>query len=110
MHIRMIRGIEYNADQSKEVFSMANSNPSPFAALSFSEQQEQWRLFRAQHLDFQEVNPRQEFTKPQAGPARMPAYMQSSAPQHHNLDRVRAQLAAASKRAGAFQSVTSNRE
>lgn len=89
---------------------MANSNPSPFAALSYSEQQEQWRLFRAQHLDFQEVSPQQEFTRPQPGPGRMPAYMQSNAPQHHNLDRVRAQLAAASKRAGAFQPVTSDRE
>ena len=75
---------------------MANSNPSPFAALSYGEQQEQWRIFRAQHPDFQQVAPPQEITQP--------------APQHHNLDRVRAQLAAASKRAGAFQPITSDRE
>lgn len=86
---------------------MANSNPSPFAALSYGEQQEQWRIFRAQHLDFQQVAPPQEITQPAPQPPRMPSYMQ---PQHHNLDRVRAQLAAASKRAGAFQPITSDRE
>ncbi len=86
---------------------MAASNASPFSALSFSEQQEQWRIFRSRHLDFQEVDPQ---PAPAPAPARMPGYMQSAAPQHHNLDRVRAQLAAASRRAGAFQSVTSTRE
>ena len=89
---------------SKEVLRMADSNPSPFAALSFSEQQEQWRVFRAQRLDFQEVPPRRELTAPPAAPARAQAYAQP-APGHHNLDRVRAQLAAASRKAGAFQPV-----
>ena len=28
---------------------------SPFSELSFSQQQEQWRIFRAQQLDFQAV-------------------------------------------------------
>ena len=85
---------------------MADSTASPFAALSFSEQQEQWRIFRAQHLDFQEVTPEPALQQP-APPRRMPAYAQNNAPQHHNLDRVRAQLAAASRRAGAFQAVKS---
>ena len=85
---------------------MPASSPSPFAALSFSEQQEQWRIFRAQHLDFQEVTPEPAPQQP-APPRRMPAYAQNNAPQHHNLDRVRAQLAAASRRAGAFQTVKS---
>ncbi|MBQ9197477.1 MAG: hypothetical protein IJ157_09610 [Clostridia bacterium] len=89
---------------------MSNANPSPFAALSFSEQQEQWRIFRAQHLDFQEVAPKEEASRPQPGPARLPGYLQSAAPQHHNLDRVRAQLAAASRRAGVFQPVKNDRE
>ena len=85
---------------------MADPTASPFAALSFSEQQEQWRIFRAQHLDFQEVTPEPAPQQP-APPRRMPAYAQNNAPQHHNLDRVRAQLAAASRRAGAFQAVKS---
>lgn len=85
---------------------MARANQSPFAELSFSEQQEQWRIFRAQHLDYQPVAPAPA-SQPPAQPPRMPAYMQYAAPQHHNLDRVRAQLAAASRRTGAYQPVTS---
>lgn len=88
---------------------MAASTASPFSALSFSEQQEQWRVFRAQNLDFREVTPPSAPERPPV-PPRMPASMQSFAPQHHNLDRVRAQLAAASRRAGAFQPVTSTKE
>ena len=94
---------------------MAHSNKSPFAELSFSEQQEQWRAFRAQHLEYQPVQPApvpqpepaaKPATKPAPQPVRMPAYMQQYAvPQHHNLDRVRAQLAAASRRAGVYQPV-----
>lgn len=80
---------------------MADSAKSPFAELSFSEQQEQWRVFRSQHLDFQQVPPAA------ASRPKMPAYMRENAPQHHNLDRVRAQLAQASRRAGAFKTVTS---
>ena len=86
---------------------MPASSPSPFAALSFSEQQEQWRIFRAQHLDFQEVPPKQEPPRPVPAVPRAPAYTRSAAPQHSNLDRVRAQLAAASRRAGSFQNITS---
>ena len=110
MHIGRLCRIAYIADQSKEVFSMSNSTSSPFAALSFSEQQEQWRIFRAQHLDFQEVSPQQELTRQQPTPTRTPAYMQNNAPRHYNLDRVQAQLSAASRRAGAFQPVTSTQE
>lgn len=82
---------------------MANSAKSPFAELSFTEQQEQWRMFRAQHLDFQPAAP--EPPLPQR--PRLPAYMQENESQHHNLDRVRAQLNQAARRAGAFQPVTS---
>lgn len=83
---------------------MSQSELSPFAQLSYSEQQEQWRVFRARHLDFQQVEP-----EPPASPAapRMPSIPRDAAPRHANLDRVRAQLAAASRRAGAFQNVTS---
>lgn len=80
---------------------MANIHPSPFAELSFSEQQEQWRIFRAQHLDFQQVAEKEE------APIPRPAPVYTGPSGHHNLDRVRAQLAAASRRAGAYQPVTS---
>ena len=33
---------------------------SPFSELSFSQQQEQWRIFRAQQLDFQAVESKKE--------------------------------------------------
>ena len=86
---------------------MPNPNQSPFAALSFSEQQEQWRIFRAQHLDFQQVAEQEDFAAPALHLPRAghnpPLY---EAPRHSNLDRVRAQLTAASRRAGAFQPVT----
>jgi len=82
---------------------MANSAKSPFAELSFTEQQEQWRMFRAQHLDFQPAAPE----TPALQRPRLPAYLKENAPQHHNLDRVRAQLAQASRRAGTFTPVTS---
>lgn len=85
---------------------MAGSTASPFAALSFSEQQEQWRIFRAQHLEFQEVPAKQEPPRPVPAAPRTPAYTRGAAPQHHNLDRVRAQLAAASRRAGSYRDVT----
>ena len=82
---------------------MANSAKSPFAELSFTEQQEQWRMFRAQHLAFQPTAP--EPVPPQR--PRLPAYMRENGPQHHNLDRVRAQLNQAARRAGTFTPVTS---
>lgn len=84
---------------------MASAKPSPFAQLSFTEQQEQWRVFRARHLDYTQVV--QPVEQKSAKPERLPAYLAEGAPRHSNLDRVRAQLAAASRRAGAFQSVTS---
>ena len=81
---------------------------SPFADLSFAEQQEQWRIFRAQKLDFQTIAPpapaRTE-TPPRAAPGA--AVRALPPPSHKNLDRVRAQLSAAVKKAGAFQT-TSN--
>lgn len=85
---------------------MASQNQSPFAALSFSEQQEQWRQFRAQHLEYQEVAPPPQAAAPLPRPAARAVY-QENAPRHHNLDRVRAQLNNAARRAGSFQSTTS---
>ena len=61
---------------------------SPFSELSFSQQQEQWRIFRAQ----------QRPAEPSA-----PVLRPLPPPSHKNLDRVRAQLSAAARHAGVFQ-------
>ena len=41
---------------------------SPFSELSFSQQQEQWRIFRAQQLDFQAVESKKEPPRAQQRP------------------------------------------
>ena len=46
--------------------SQNDRSKSPFSELSFSQQQEQWRMFRAQQLDFQAV----ESKKPPRAPQR----------------------------------------
>lgn len=45
---------------------------SPFSELSFSQQQEQWRMFRAQQLDFQAVESKKEPPRAQQRPAEPP--------------------------------------
>ena len=63
---------------------------SPFSELSFSQQQEQWRIFRAQQ-------------RPAEPPTPAPVLRPLPPPSHKNLDRVRAQLSAAARHAGVFQ-------
>ncbi|MBQ7454911.1 MAG: hypothetical protein IJS53_00590 [Clostridia bacterium] len=79
---------------------MASSTKSPFSELSFSEQQAQWRAFRAERLEYQPVT--EEKPAPEAPARRLPY----ETPRHTNLDRVRAQLTNAARRAGAFQPVS----
>lgn len=87
--------------------SQNDRSKSPFSELSFSQQQEQWRMFRAQQLDFQAVESKPE--PPAASSRRVEPAMPSPVlrplppPSHKNLDRVRAQLSAAARHAGAFQ-------
>lgn len=78
---------------------------SPFSELSFSQQQEQWRMFRAQQLDFQAVESKKKPPRAQQRPAEPPAPVLRPLPppSHKNLDRVRAQLSAATRHAGVFQ-------
>ena len=85
---------------------MTKQDQSPFAALSFSEQQEQWRQFRAQKLDSQPVDGAQEQPAP---PQRMPrtgAQKESPPPRHANLDRVRERMREAARRAGSYQTTS----
>ena len=87
--------------------SQNDRSKSPFSELSFSQQQEQWRMFRAQQLDFQAVENKPE--APAASSHRVepanpvPVLRPLPPPSHKNLDRVRAQLSAAARHAGAFQ-------
>ena len=76
---------------------------SPFSELSFSQQQEQWRIFRAQQLDFQAVESKKEPPRAQQRPTPAPVLRPLPPPRHKNLDRVRAQLSAAARHAGVFQ-------
>lgn len=84
--------------------SQTDRSKSPFSELSYSQQQEQWRMFRAQQLDFKAVAPEKTpSAAPSSNTAPAPAMRPLPPPSHHNLDRVRAQLSAAVRRAGAFQ-------
>lgn len=77
---------------------------SPFAELSFSEQQEMWRVWRAQPLEYKEITvkaPEPEVIPPPPAPPQ--PYMP---PSHHNLDRVHARISAAAAKAGAFKPLT----
>lgn len=77
---------------------------SPFSELSFSEQQEMWRVWRAQPLEYKEISakaPEPEILP--SPPAPPQPYMP---PSHKNLDRVHARIAAAAAHAGAFKPFT----
>jgi len=83
-------------------------NRSPFSDLSFSEQQEMWRIWRAQKLTYQNIPPE----TPTAEPCPQTSAPLPSAPQpyqppsHKNLDRVHARISAAAARTGAFTPLT----
>ena len=77
---------------------------SPFSELSFSEQQEKWRMWRAQSLEYQEIKPNPQPAAP-VSPS-IPAPRPFAPPSHKNLDQVRARISAAAARAGAFKSLT----
>ena len=75
---------------------------SPFSELSLSQQQEMWRVWRAQPLEYQEMKtaaPEPKVITPPAPPYYAP-------PSHKNLDQVHARIAAAAARAGEFHPLT----
>lgn len=110
-HILLAEGGD-QMTQEKQAFS-------PFAALSYQEQQDRWLEWRSRQLDFkpaQEEHPEsftQEETKKEAAPAAYPQlrepppvtlpYIRNPAPtRHHELDKLRARHAQAAKMAGKF--------
>ena len=81
---------------------------SPFAALSFSEQQEMWRQWRSQKLDYHPVAPKASH-EPESlppPPPMPPAPQPYQPPSHKNLDRVHARISAAAAHAGHFTPLT----
>lgn len=82
---------------------MASQTKSPFSELSFSEQQEMWRAFRAQHLEYQQVGAQEEPAAVAAPKRRAVPY---EAAEHKNLSRVYDRLSSAARRAGIYQSVS----
>lgn len=86
---------------------------SPFAELSFSQQQEMWRIWRAKPLEYQEIKP----AAPKAAPAPpkkteaeaappLPIQPPFAPPSHKNLDRVHARISAAAAKARDFKPLT----
>lgn len=96
---------------------------SPFAALTYQEQQDRWLEWRSRQLDYQtaereweaQEKPTQKAAAPSAypqmkepPPIQLP-YIQHPAPTRHGeLDKLRAKHAQAAKRAGQFQAAPIN--
>ena len=78
---------------------------SPFAALSYQEQQDRWLEWRSRQLDYRDAEPegREEATKPSYGAPRLRAAVPT---RHQELDQVLARHKQALQRAGAFQTTS----
>lgn len=93
---------------------------SPFAALSYQEQQDRWLEWRSRQLDYQpakrkyEEMKRHEETKKEAAstaypqlreppPIQLPYFRNPAPTRHHELDKLRAKHTQAARMAGKFQ-------
>ena len=84
---------------------------SPFAALSFAQQQDRWREWRSRQLDYQDTPLERPAPAEPAMPAPPLPYLRHPAPtRHQELDRVLARHAQAARRAGSFRPVTSEND
>lgn len=87
---------------------------SPFAALSYQEQQDRWLEWRSRQLEFQEGNvvesktDQKKSAEPFVPPVQLPHFQQAAPTRHQNLDQVLSRISQAEKRLGAFQQPTSN--
>ena len=88
---------------------------SPFAALSYKEQQDRWLEWRSRQLDYHTVaapNPTEdivpdEHPEPELPPLKLPQLRSPAPTRHKELDQVWARHQQALKRAGTFHSVIS---
>lgn len=83
------------------------THASPFAALSYQEQQDRWLEWRSRQLDFRE-GPVEEDEKKEPAVTSVPPvvlpHVQPAAPtRHQNLDQVLSRHSQAVRKAGPFQ-------
>lgn len=85
----------------------SETNPSPFAAMSYRDQQDRWLEWRSQQLEFQEAGMDEKDAKKPADahvpPVSLPYLQQAAQPRHQNLDRVLTRHMQAKKQLSAFQ-------
>lgn len=80
----------------------AEKNESPFAALSYAEQQRRWLAWRSRQLDYRPAGEDMQKAPPPA-PLRTPNLPLTAPPRHRELDRVLLRHRQALRRAGAFR-------
>ena len=90
-----------------------SAGASPFAAMTYQEQQDRWLEWRSRQLDYQ---PAEKEPQPEAAgkaepeeslpPLTLPFVRQAAPTRHRELDRVLARHTQAAKRAGNFQSTS----
>lgn len=77
-------------------------NESPFAALSWEEQQRRWMEWRSRQLDYRPAEETQPAPKAPGGGLRAPNLPLSPPPRRRELDQVLARHRQALRRAGEF--------
>ena len=84
---------------------------SPFAALSYQEQQDRWMEWRSRQLDYRDAEPsieerRREGRQQPSAAMRQPVLRDPAPTRHQELDQVLARHKQALRRAGAFQATS----
>lgn len=84
-------------------------NTSPFAAMSYQEQQDRWMEWRSRQLDYRPVDePRETGQLPppekELPPLTLPNFRAAAPTRHGELDKVLERHAMAKKRIGQYQS------
>ena len=83
-------------------------NTSPFAALSYQEQQDKWLEWRSRQLEYrpaEEITP-EEQNEEHLPPMRLPNMRMAEPTRHGELDKVLLRHQQAYKKAGKFQSTS----
>lgn len=83
---------------------------SPFAALSYQEQQDKWREWRSRELDYRQVTLPERETAKEKEAGSMPSSLpvKPAPTRHRELDRVLSRHLSAVKKAGAYQFTSIN--
>ncbi len=116
-HVFSLSAYDETVKREKEAKTMSQEKAetkSPFSALTYQEQQDQWLAWRSKQLDYQPVSNepgKQETSRPSVPQAEMPRLrlpnMRIAAPtRHQELDQVINRHRQALKQAGAFQTTS----